>query len=364
MNSKAQKAKQMLYDIVPAIENNMDKHFDKQIQLAENEYTPFAVNYMRELRNIGMADAKRLRGSFVYYSYLMNGGKDIDSILDIASAIEIVHLYLLVEDDFMDISDTRRGYPTLHNTLSKLHKSEGYKNDPTHYGNSIAVTIGLLGGHMSLNMINNANFLPELRIRAMNQVNNQIIDTAHGQAHDILNSVKHEVSEEEVMNVLKWKTGIYTYDNPIKVGAIFAGASEETISLIPGYGLPAGVAFQIQDDILGSFGDEDKTGKSAESDIREGKQTLLTYYAYAKGSEKDKKILNKVLGDREAKSEDIDKVREIFVETGSLEYSKKKALELVHQAKESLLTNRKEEWVGEGFDFLEGIADYMIERDL
>lgn len=364
MTPKAIKAKENLSEFKVKVEDELEKIFKGEIEIAK-EFTPYAVDYINELKNVTLAGGKRLRAAFVYYTYIMHGGNKLDEILRVCAAIELIHAFFLVEDDFMDEAETRRGYPTIHRTYEEMHEKNDYKKDSHHFGNTIAVNVGIIGDHMALNLVNNANFAPELIIKAMNRLNRQVITTGHGQIHDVLNEVRSELTEQDIINVLHWKTGIYTYDNPIHIGAILAGANDSELKDLSRYAVPGGVAFQIQDDILGSFGDESKTGKSASSDIKEGKQTLLTFKAYDEGTEEDRQVLDEVLGDMDATDEDIDSVREIFLRTGALEYSKAKALELVHEAKDALANNQQNgNWNQEGRDFLEGIADYMIDRDL
>lgn len=362
--AKSHVAKESLARFKTNIEPVLEKILDKEISEAAN-FTPLAVEYMTELKNVAAYGGKRLRASFVYYTYILFGGKNVKEIMRVAAAIELIHVFLLIEDDFMDMGKLRRGYPTIHETYRKWHARNHYKKDSTHFGNTIAVMIGLICDHIAINIINNANFDLNLIKKAQNQLNQQIVVTGHGQIHDMLNEVRSDLTEEDIINVLYWKTGIYTYNNPIQLGAILAGATEKELEMLAEYAIPGGVAFQIQDDILGTFGEEESTGKSSDSDIIEGKQTLLTYHSYQKASQKQKKLLDEVIGNPNATKSEIAQVRKIFVDTGALEFSKNKALDLVKQAKVSLLkNNRIAQWQKEGVDYLEGIADYMIERKL
>lgn len=364
MTPKANQAKVSLLEFKGEVDNVLESIFDSEIKIAK-DFTQYAVDYVTELKNIALVGGKRLRPSFVYYTYLMHGGKNIEEIMKIAAAIEIVHVFLLVEDDFIDIAETRRGYKTIHEKYKEFHTKNKYKKDPSHFGNSIAVNVGIIADHMAINTLNNSSFDPELKRKAMNRLNRQIITTGHGQIHDILNEVRYELTEDDILNVLYWKTGIYTYDNPIQIGAILAGASQQELLDLSSYAIPGGVAFQIQDDILGSFGDSGVMGKPGDGDIKEGKQTLLTYKAIENGSKKDKEVLAEVLGKEDASDDEVQAVRDVFVKTGALEYSKDKAIELVKQAKKALIEdNFNPSWKQEGVDYLEGIADYMIDREL
>jgi len=363
MNSKASLAKGALVEFKDKIDPILRRILEAEIVEAKN-YTGFAVDYMTELMNIAAVGGKRLRPSFVYYTYQLCGGKNLGSIMQIAAAIELVHVFLLVEDDFMDLAVMRHGYPTINETIKKLHQKNKFKKESTHFGNAVAVNVGIIVDHIASNIILNSDFDLRLVKRALNQLNMQIITTGHGQIHDILNEVRSELTQEDIINVLYWKTGIYTYNNPIQVGAILAGANEAQLKMLAEYAIPGGVAFQIQDDILGTFGNESITGKSADGDITEGKQTLLTFYANQNGTEKQRTTLNNIVGKPDATPEEVDEVRKIFIDTGALELTKQKALNLVQEAKTALLKHKDiAGWHPDGVDYLEGIADYMIERE-
>jgi len=97
-----------------------------------------------------------------------------------------------------------------------------------------------------------------------------------------------------------------------------------------------GQAFQIQDDVLGSFGDETVTGKSADGDIREGKKTMIVLNAMKLASSEQKKILNDLLGKHDMSVDEVNKVRNVFVESGALDETKKMMNELLAQGQAAL----------------------------
>lgn len=359
---KTRLAKQKLQHFKEMLDKELEITLEKEIIHAQT-FSPQAVEYMQHLRHLALDGGKRLRAGFVYYTYLMFGGQNISAILQTAMGIELLHLYLLIEDDVMDLAENRHNYPTLHEIYKKYHLEKGYKHDSTHFGLSVAINIGLITSHIASNLINNAPFAAELNRKVVEKVNTQCIITGHGQIHDILNGVRLPKNEKEVLDVLYWKTGTYTYDNPIQVGAILAQATEEDLKTVSDYAIPAGVAFQIQDDILGVFGDASKTGKPAD-DLREGKQTLLTFKAYEKANSVQKKLLDRVVGNPNASDGEVEQVKEIIIETGALKYAKERSSEMVNRSKQTLNDGYKDYWVKEGFDFLDGIADYMIEREI
>lgn len=308
---------------------------------------------------------KRLRAAFVYYAYQMFGGTNEEEILKAGAAMELLHSYLLVHDDVMDNSDVRHRRPTIHN-IYKNRAKDKFKNikDAKHFGESVAICLGDILCHLGLEVMANTNFEDKYKVRALSKLHSAFADTGYGQVIDVFGEGMVDVDEAHIMLVHNFKTGKYTYENPLHVGAILAGIENGDLQTLSDYAIPAGIAFQIQDDILGMYGDEYRIGKPANSDLKEGKKTLLIIKAYENADEHQKKILDRTLGNKSIKTKDLEDVRKVIIDTGSLDYSKNKALELVTKAKESLMAKRKDTWGEEGYQFLIGIADYMINRDL
>ena len=120
------------------------------------------------------------------------------------------------------------------------------------------------------------------------------------------------MSEKEILNVLQIKSGEYSCVMPLCIGALLAGANDEYIENLTKYGLSLGWAFQIQDDILGTFGNEKETGKPIDSDIREGKQTLLVLHLKKHGTQAQRSLLVNVLGKKTATKQEVENLRTAF----------------------------------------------------
>lgn len=354
------KAKEALSNFQQIIEPLIKESFVEAVAQAES-ISPVAVDAIKLLQEYTLRKAKRLRAAFIYFSYLMLGGDDKQAILKASVSIEILHAYLLIHDDVMDQDSLRRGEPTMHKTYEDLHREQRLLHDAGHFGESMAICLGDVGAHLANKQLIDSDFPPERIIKAASEFNSQIATVGYGQMLDILSSVRSDVVESDVMQVHRYKTASYTYETPIHVGAILAGAEEEDLVDLSGYAIPAGIAFQIQDDILGMFGDEEKLGKPNTSDLREGKNTLLILKALEEADSAQEKVIKEALGNPNLTDTQADDVRQIIRETGSLDYSKNVAIDFVRKAKQALSV--RPEWVGEGREFLDGIADYMIERE-
>lgn len=304
---------------------------------------------------------KRLRGSLTMAGYEMCGGKDQKMIIKAARAIEMIHAYILIVDDFQDRSNVRRRGPTAHVMLAEYHQRHNLGQDSKHFGQAIAMNAALAGNHEALVVLGSLDVEPSLRLKALEVVNHSMMVTAHGQTHDIFNEVVARVDEQEVEHVLKWKTAHYSFLNPLSVGMILAGADKNTLENIIDYAMDAGMAFQITDDIVGMFGEEFESGKSPLDDIKEGKRTLLTVYALEHAAPADKNFLIQMLGNHNLMQSEFQRCKDILIESGALKYGRERAEHHVAQALKAL-DKHPGRWSKEGEQFLRGLSHYILIR--
>lgn len=362
MTPQSEKAIHMLKELQPEVGKEINRYFTQQLEEIKKKYSRHSILPIEILHDISTRGAKRLRAAFVYYGYQMLGGTDLNAAMKLASIIEIVHAYLLVIDDFMDMSDQRRGGSTAHKILEKHHIDQNYKYNASHFGNSIAVNVGIAGSHMAMQWLSELDIDVEKRVAISQNLNMMLVVTAHGQINDVINAYIPEVTEADVINVLKWKTAAYTYENPLHTGAILAGASQEDLNTLSQFATWGGVAFQVKDDILGTFGETDVTGKSDMDDMKEGKMTLLTVKALEKASPAQKETLTKALGNYELTDELHNDAKQIILETGALAFSEQIAQQYTERALKELSAGKKDYWNEDFYDFIAGICDYVLKR--
>jgi geranylgeranyl diphosphate synthase type I len=171
-------------------------------------------------------------------------------------------------------------------------------------------------------------------------------------------------SENDVLALHRAKTAIYTYENPLLAGTYLAGLDGKVRDVLRDYSRDGGVAFQLQDDILGVYGDPAKTGKSADSDLKQGKCTLLVLKVLESGTETQKQVLKRVWGNAGATREELDAAKEAIQESGSYEYSKKLAQKLAANAAKTVGELRDFGLDSEAIDYVQGIAEYMVGREV
>jgi len=351
----AVKAKSSLEVFVPVIDKRLAAYFDKEIELNfgfNKRQKRVVKDLLLHSKEHNLRPAKRLRGSFVYYGYLLGKTNATDSAWTAALAVEIVHTALLIHDDFMDRDAIRRGGPTTHKYY------EAKTNNP-HYGSSMAVNIGdavLCAGFDLLTSVADKKVIRQM-LRA-------IVNTAHGQAYDITLETLGKWHKNDVINLHRAKTAIYTYENPLKIGAIMAGLSEEALQTLHNYAMDGGIAFQLQDDILGVFGTPEKTGKSADSDLLQGKCTMLVLKVFNDGTTGQQNAVRKVWGKLKASRNDLDDAKQAVIDSGSLKYSNDLAREYAANAAKTASELRKLHLNSEAIDYIQGIAEYMVNREV
>ncbi len=277
-------------------------------------------------------DGKRIRGSLVLLGYKIGGGRKTENILDAAAAFEIFQTSILAQDDVIDKSMTRRLKPTLHQSLGGDHKA-------------ISQTICLsdVGLFTAYRLMSTLRIEDSLKIKALNLFSQTLTQTVFGEMLDIeAPFLERDFTDKDSYKIALLKTARYTVSGPLMVGAILAGAKTEILKELQLYGDNLGIAFQIQDDILGVFGDEGKTGKSASSDIKESKATLLIAYAQKQADKEQKAILKRYYGNEDIDDSGVKQIRMVFEKTGALDYANKQAENYFIKSSKSL-KNIKEE---------------------
>jgi geranylgeranyl diphosphate synthase type I len=193
-----------------------------------------------------------------------------------------------------------------------------------------------------------------MKVRAVEELALACEQCFRGELLDVVMEGREDVSEDEFIHMVDLKTGSYTTCLPLVIGGIFGGLKD--VKMLKDYGKLIGRAFQIKDDILGTFGDDRKTGKPTSSDIRQGKKTLLVIYVLKNGGLEERKFLRSKLGS-EVSQDDMEKIRHIMIKGGAVDYSLKKIEYYTDLARESLLSSPLK-----CKDFFLQFTDYLKKR--
>lgn len=357
-------AVEMLKQYKKRLDPHLKDYFSIKLSLAE-KVDPLAVETVKIIRKFVLSGGKRIRPALAYYGYLAAGGTDDERIVKASMSIELAHAFLLIHDDVIDRDPIRHGIETVHETYKKWGKRIGLSaQEASHFGNSMAITTGDYAHAMASEILYDIDFPPEVILNALKRVQMIVSRTIPGEMLDVLAGAKGVATEKEIMRIHEGKTARYTFEGPLHLGCVLAGQEKNTklLKAFTAYSLPVGKAFQIRDDILGVFGDEQKLGKPVGADIIEGKQTLLVSRAFKNGKREQIKELKRLLGKKDLSLEEVEIFRSIIRETGSLAYSQELSEELV--AKSLAVLEEIDFRNSEAKKFLKGIAQYVVKREV
>ncbi len=303
---------------------------------------------------------KIVRGTLVNLGYyLLKDNNDYAN--DLSLAYEVFQTAILVHDDIIDNDDKRRGKETIHYTNHK--KYEKYGDESKHFGDSVAICMGDYGLYKSNQIIVNSYKDDKNLAKVLDNFNNTVLTTIRGELIDVclpLNSkynlLDNKDIEESIMEIYRLKTAHYTIIGPLSVGIILAGGNEKQLKDIEKFGVKVGMAFQIQDDILGIYSDE--TAKVKGSDIREFKQTIL--YSHVIGTKYKDEIM-KYYGKNNISEKNIKEVQRIFKESKSYDYAIN-TMNNMYDESIKILDNIK--WIKDDKkELLKGFVEYLRKRN-
>ncbi|MBF4509045.1 MAG: polyprenyl synthetase family protein [Aeromicrobium sp.] len=262
-----------------------------------------------------------------------------------AAAIEHFHTAALIHDDIMDSSLTRRGEPCLH-----IREGEGLAI------NAGDLALSLVTG----TVVDDHGLDPECRLRVLKELVDMTTRTIEGQALDIgwARDDRFDLTVDDYLVMANHKTAFYSGAVPLAVGAIIGGGTEEQVEALRAFGLAAGLAFQIQDDVLNLVGTREATKKDFRSDVTEGKRTLAAVHALQHSAERER--LREILASRAEDPALLDEAVRIMAEAGSIDFARTYARDLVLGAKAELEAALPR---GKARDLLLSMADFFVERD-
>jgi geranylgeranyl diphosphate synthase type II len=201
---------------------------------------------------------------------------NIEKALPAALAVEVFHNFTLVHDDIMDKADIRRGKPTVHKKWNE--------------------TVAILSG--DLMMIKAIDILCETKYHQIPELirifNKTAAEVCEGQQLDMNFEQQVKVSKADYINMITLKTAVLL-GGSLKLGALIGGATHDDASHVYELGKNIGIAFQIQDDILDSFGDGSIVGKKIGGDISVNKKTLLLLELMESANEADHLLIKQAL---------------------------------------------------------------------
>jgi geranylgeranyl diphosphate synthase type I len=276
------------------------------------------------LRDFVDAGGKRLRPAFCYWAYVGAGGTDLDLVTDAGAGLELLHAFALVHDDVMDGSDRRRGLPTVHRRFAARHEQGSWRGEARRFGEGVAILVG------DVAFVYADALLAGVPVAARQVWDELRVELNIGQYLDLLGTARG-ADLTTARRIATYKSGKYTIERPLHLGAALAGRGDELGPGLTAYGIPLGEAFQARDDLLGVFGDADATGKPVGDDLREGKPTPLLALARERATGAALDLLD-LVGRAELTDADVAAIHTVLHETGAVDDVECRIRELAEQA--------------------------------
>lgn len=277
------------------------------------------------------AGGKRSRPRLLMLAYRHLGGADLTSAAELAASYELLHSALIVHDDVIDCDFVRRGSPN----VSGHYRSRALRAGmPRTAAEHAGVSAGILAGDLALSsayrLLRGVEAPAGVRRRLNDILDDAIFSSVGGEVLDVEFSRTAEMpSLDDIIKTAHQKTSVYSFEAPLQAGAVLADAPEPVVDALISFGRYAGIAYQIADDVLGTFGKESRTGKTSWGDLREGKRTALLSYAATRPQWSG---IAPLIGSRDMTAADAEYVRSVLVSCGARDYATTLARENAHLA--------------------------------
>ena len=343
-----------LYKEIKTNLNLIIKDYNESLVSNSSGYLKENLEYFKDLNSEG----KCIRGFLISLGYKILKN-NINYSYHLSLAYEIFQTSVLIHDDIIDNDNLRRGKKTIHYSnylkYKSLNDSEAKKTSE-----SIALCVGDYGFFKVNEIIikyykDDPNFS-----KLFDYYNDIVLKTVEGELIDVILSFENKYKENEnlennIMIVYKLKTAFYSIIGPLSLGLILGGIDDNKLEEIKNFGEKVGIAFQIQDDILGIYSD---MGKVVGSDIKEYKQTIL--FSYTIKNEKYKEELLKYYGKENIGEKEIKETRRIFKESGAYDYANNLMNKMYNEGIEIM---KKIDWIkDEDKNIIYGFLEYLKQR--
>lgn len=269
------------------------------------------------VERLALRGGKRMRAALIAAGYVACGGEaDWRAALPAMVAIELLQVYFLIHDDWMDGDETRRGGPSVHAALRERFGDRAI-------GDAAAILAGDLASSYAQSALFETDADDDVLVRASRAYARIQEEVVLGQLAEM-----RPTASVEIVHALK--TASYTVTGPVAIGASLARANDATLAELARFGRPLGIAFQLRDDLLGVFGDPSATGKPIYGDLRQGKRTALV--AEMRGEP----LLDKVLGKPDAAPADVEALVRAMTTSGARARVEGRLAELLREARSAL----------------------------
>ncbi|MEU2062533.1 polyprenyl synthetase family protein [Streptomyces sp. NPDC013455] len=311
-------------DVPAAVGRVLDEVLGDRVARARAMDALFAEELAGRVARFTRAGGKRLRSQLLWWTFRACGGSGegpVAAAVRIGAALELLQTCALVHDDVMDGSALRRGRPALHADLRTRYAGSASPGRVARF----AEAGGLLAGDLALawsdDLMAETPLDPATGRTVRRLWSDLRTEMVAGQYLEVQGQITGSSSLSRALRAARLKSGRYSVERPLALGAALAGADDATTRALCSAGRRVGVAFQLRDDLNDVFAAPRWTGKPCGGDIREGKPTSLVALARmraeATGDRHALAVLRDALGDAGLTEADLDRVREVLTRTGA-----------------------------------------------
>ncbi len=306
--------------------------------------SPRAIDLVTEVRDLTMRGGKRLRPIVTAAAYrAASGDPDPSPTLEVGASLELLQSYLLIHDDWMDEDDERRGGPAVHFAFAKKHGD-------AHLGASLGVLAGDLASTFSWELFLESSLPKGRRDEALALFVDIQKEVFAGQQLDLM-------ADQDVERMHRLKTGSYTTRGPAELGGLLADASTNAMESLRGWAVPVGIAFQLRDDLLSTFGTTQETGKPGD-DLRHGKHNaVVAAFHELSPSKLDRAALARVWGHPNASNAEVEEAARAL--SGARVRVEERLICLADEARSALAASPFDD---EGKQVLANVTTLLTER--
>jgi geranylgeranyl diphosphate synthase type I len=262
---------------------------------------------------------KCLRSTFMYLGWHCGAEPD-ESALRASASLELLQAFALLQDDVMDASALRRGKPSAHTRFERWHRDHQMPGSAARFGESAAILLGDMCLVWAEQMLRSSGVGAEALDRVWPRYDQMRTELAIGQLSDLVNVTRQLPTLEQALDVAARKSGNYTVRRPLEIGAAMAGCDERSLWLLGRYGTAVGEAFQLRDDLLGTFGTAAVTGKPTGGDMREHKATSVVVAAHHLADVTTRHHLVELMNADQLEQADVERWRTMLVATGAVDW--------------------------------------------
>ena len=292
---------------------------EADVRLALKKSSPVLYSGVCDFLSRGGKRIRPILYIISYRGYARKKSYSYKQLIKSSLSFELLHDFLLIHDDVIDNSPLRRGKPTLHRVYNRKLKVKTSDK----IGSDLAIVAGDIIYALAVEAFMSLDTPPHLKEKALLEFTKVTASTGIGEFIDVVNNIKkiEKVKKRDVFLTYILKTAKYTFESPLVVGALLAGAEKKEIKKLSRLGIMLGQAFQLQDDMLDVFSSSKAIGKPILSDLAESKKTLLVWKTYDNLTGEDKKEVKNILEKKKKTYQDLLKFRKLIRKAKADRYS-------------------------------------------